>query len=566
MQAIGGQITSQVLNDNFSDLDSRKVDRSELPEISIADYGAVGDGLTDNTPALIATFNQARTLGAAKIRIPAGDYIVDGSAELPSNIHIIAESGAKLRKTTTATEAYLFTIGRTTGTKGYGGGAKNVRITGLTFEGRAIDVGTRRALSLSLHHAQNLIIEDCRFLNCITSDHAIDLCGCDDVKILGCSFEGAFNMEGREYTEAIQIDSSAPEAVTGFTNYDALPTKNVIVRDCKFTPSYKADGTVLNYAPNPIGNHGFTGGMYYEGIVFENNLVLDGWEQTGTNWRAWIHFYGTKDSKFINNRFINTRGVKALALGFYASASGRYNPTTAAAETGTPLPNKNIEIRGNLFQGFNNSAVTDGLVFAYGTEYNSVTYYTENFTVADNTFLDNTGSAMTDGDIGRALIQFNRFKNVHIANNKADLARRMVAMFNGTGAVIRGNISDRITQSAYLIQTVGRLTFQGNQGENLRRPVEFLECTDLNVKDNVFTNLLTTGTDNYSLRMRNLKRCIVQGNVLQTAASIPYAIYFYASPDNAASDAYMFDNLGSGFATGTVNTTGVIPNYTARNS
>lgn len=528
---------------------------------NVESYGAIGNGKTDNTTAFQNAINDIESNNGGYLYIPPGDYVIDGSIDLPSNIHIYSQ-GATLRKTTTAREAYLFTIGRTKGVPGYGGGAKNITISNIIFEGRAVDYNSRRALSLSFHHAQKVVIKDCIFLNCITDSHAIDLAGCDDIHVYRCAFKGAFNITGREYTEAIQIDSSAPTSIVGFTNYDGLPTKNVIVRDCSFTPSYKADNTVLNYAPNPIGNHGFTGGKYYEGIIFDNNLVYDGWQQTGDNWRAWVHFYGLKDSKITNNRFINPRRIKALPIGFYTSSGGRYNPETYVPETGVPLPHKNIEITGNYFEGFTDTSTENGLIDCYGAVYNSTEYRIVNFIVSNNQFTQNIADFDTEKSTVTSLIKFSRFSDIQVSNNKSDLSGRFLSVFNGRNVSATGNITTRVNKEAYLIWNVERINVTNNVGENLRRPINIDASYHVNISDNIFTNIKQTGAENYALRLRNLVGAIIQSNYVQTSANIANGLYIYDT-NNTTKDIKAYDNLSVGF-TNTITNSGTMVRYKYR--
>lgn len=554
--------------DNLNALNDWK-DKSTI-NILMDPYNAKTDGVTDNTQAFTLAVQELERRGGGSIYAPKGDYIVNGFIELPSNVRFQGEQGTVFMKGPNATSVYMFVTGKTKGTKGYGGGAKNIAFSDIVFQGIAESVNVRRALSITLNHAENVQFFNCRFVNCITNGHAIDLLGCNDILVDFCTFEGAYNLEGREYTEAIQIDSSTSTSSSGdFTNYDSLPTKNVTVRNCTFKPSYRADGSVINWAPNPIGNHGFTGGKYYEGVTFTDNLIIDGWEQTGGNWRAWIHFYGLKDSQFVNNRFINSRGVSASALGFYASSSGRYNPTTGAAETGEPLPNKNIIITGNYFEGFNDTGANGGAIIrAYGFDYEGTSYRTVNFTISENQFTKNYGAWPNEGDMGRPLIQISTFSDIHIINNRGDLAKKIAYVYNGFGVNISGNTFTRIAQGGYQLQNVDRVVLQGNVSSSSRRPFELLECSLMTIKDNIFTNIMATANENYALKLRGLQTVILQGNVFSglSGEGITNLVYLYSTASSPSSNIYTMDNLISGYSGLSIYTTGTITNHVSRNS
>lgn len=540
-------------------------------------FNAVGDGVTDNTPVIQSAIDYLESKGGGTLRFPSGVYVVNGSIDIPSNITIIGTGVDKtvLKKTMDANIVYLFTIGRTRGTPGYGGGGNNITFENIQFEGTANSDTQYMPLSLTFNHAENVIIRNCRFLNCITRDHAIDLGGCNRILIEKCSFEGAYHIATREYNEAIQIDSSVPGGITDFINYDGLPTKDVTVRDCQFLPVYAQNGSVIRYAPNPIGNHGFTGGKHYSGILFENNLVKDCWGHGTTNpatdWYAWIHFYALSDSKFLNNTFINSYRQNSNAMGFHTTSNGCYDPVTLVSGTGTPLQHTNIEIAGNTFKGFNNATTGLAIIHGYGTIYNNVTYNIVNIYIHDNYFADNSADKNNPNDIGRTLIQFSKFSNVRVCNNRSDLSRVFLETYDGWDLTVTGNQITRSAASGIYLSGIYRVTISGNVIESTRRPFEFLECYDVNATNNVMINVKGNdpdGTFDYGLRLRNMQFFILSNNIIRTYDNtIEFGIYLYQTngySTNKADNIFVTDNIITGFGTQDIRTDGVITNLTQR--
>src|SRR3954469_26045875 len=47
--------------------------------VNVRDYGATGDGTTDDRPAVVAAQAQAQSLGGATIRVPRGTYYLSGT-------------------------------------------------------------------------------------------------------------------------------------------------------------------------------------------------------------------------------------------------------------------------------------------------------------------------------------------------------------------------------------------------------------------------------------------------------------------------------------------------------
>ena len=59
---------------------------SETPGVSVQEFGARGDGQTDDTAAFAKALAEARSRGAAAVRIPPGAYRIEGSLEIPRGV------------------------------------------------------------------------------------------------------------------------------------------------------------------------------------------------------------------------------------------------------------------------------------------------------------------------------------------------------------------------------------------------------------------------------------------------------------------------------------------------
>ncbi|MGD1064869.1 MAG: glycosyl hydrolase family 28-related protein, partial [Terracidiphilus sp.] len=61
--------------------------------LNVKDYGATGDGRTNDTLALQLTIERCSVLGGGEVVVPAGDYAT-GALELRSNVTLRIEDGA----------------------------------------------------------------------------------------------------------------------------------------------------------------------------------------------------------------------------------------------------------------------------------------------------------------------------------------------------------------------------------------------------------------------------------------------------------------------------------------
>lgn len=103
---------------------------------SIEQFGAVGDGVTNNTDAISRTIETCTQQGGGTIYVPAGIFVT-GAIELKSNIHLYLEAGAELFFTSDLAQ-YPMISSNWEGVKRdvympciYAHDAKNIAITGF---------------------------------------------------------------------------------------------------------------------------------------------------------------------------------------------------------------------------------------------------------------------------------------------------------------------------------------------------------------------------------------------------------------------------------------------------
>lgn len=292
---------------NINDFIVTKDVLNERGIVSVKDFGAVGNGVANDTVAIQKAIDFVSLLGGGDVIFPSGTYMVKDYLFAKSNVNLIGHN-ATFVYTDTLTGADTLGIVYLSNSTGYGGGITNVLVEGIRFKGdfSKNDKGYIQAM----HHASNITYRNCTFEEVLTRNHIFDLCGSENITIDNCTFIGFNPVSGREYVEAIQTDYSwyaglSYKSESERNVVDGLPTRNVRVINCRFLPVYNADKTIKYVAPNPLGTHSQIGEIMMENITFSNNTVIDGY--TGVEAKGLITFYGISNLVIENNLFTRTR-------------------------------------------------------------------------------------------------------------------------------------------------------------------------------------------------------------------------------------------------------------------
>ena len=254
----------------------------------VTKYGAKGDGITDDTEAIQTAFSNGRT-----IYFPRGTYLLNtclfyesdpskaAALEVDSGHRLIFDPDAVLLRGSDAVTHMLYT-GNTIIDTGYNG-ASDIEIIGATFDEN--ESLSTNCTALSLSHAKNVKIKNCKFINSSGTWHSIEVNSSKDVYISECIFENNQNEED------IQIDSANGTGNLG--SNDGTPCDNIHIYNCTFD----TQGHVA------IGGH--DSGAHKNIRVYNNIFRSDGDQVRG-------HCVFTENTKYIdvyNNTFMGAGGV-----------------------------------------------------------------------------------------------------------------------------------------------------------------------------------------------------------------------------------------------------------------
>lgn len=357
--------------------------------ISVEQFGAKGDGITDDTKAINNALKCARNRHCT-IVFPKKTYVVSGYLELYSNTVIDLNFATIKVKGTT-----LFLNNSESLKTAEQGALKNIIIKNGTFKG--VD---NNLVKFALMHADNVRAENLVFDDCMYGNHIFDLGGCSNVHIDGCRFTNVSLRDTGEYVELIQLDYSAYNGMPYFPEnsvaYDFRACKNIHISNCVFE---KGNGS---HYPNGIGAHGFFEEQH-DNIVVEN-CIFKGWTYGA------IRPLRCTNVTIVNNRFetddlSGTIGAIVIEKG----SNGDY----------IFKPCENVLISGNTFVSTNGSKRR--FVFIYGE---SATEHHRRIVIANNKYKGTYNGYDTAS--GSDFAQLNFVDNVLISGNVIESAKNVL--------------------------------------------------------------------------------------------------------------------------------------------
>lgn len=310
--------------------------------VNVETFGAVGDGVTDDTLAIQAALDLAQASGGGLVQFTPGKTYAVSTFLVVYDYTTVYAYGATIKAI--GNSGILRNFLDTEVFSAYGGHS-HIQILGGRWDGNAFN-GTTGSVTaetniMNFVHASDITVRDATLENTSTA-HALEFNAIDGGRALNCRFLGfADNSVGsvRQFSEAIQIDI----AVTGSASiglFDNTPSKNILVDGCYFGISARC-----GKFGRAVGSHTLASGQHYIGIQIVNNRI-DGTLQEG------IRGYGWRRVVIANN-VISGTGFSGIWMGI-PNPSGGYTATSY-----------DITIQGNTIT---NAATDSGIrVIGYAT-------------------------------------------------------------------------------------------------------------------------------------------------------------------------------------------------------
>ena len=503
-----------------------KIDAAKV-FVNVKDHGAKGDGTADDTAPIQSAMSTVGASGGGVVFFPAGLYRVDGSVELESNVEVTGK-GATLKKL--PGNPYAFFVARST-KYGYGGSVSNVTCRGITFEGTIAGTleSSRTACGFALHHASNVLVEDCRFRACSGAGHRLDLQGCEKITVRNCVFEGFDDRHGgtTANTEDIQLDNSTRvgTSTTGDGYWDGLPCRDIIVEGNKWVPWYsEALGRELP-SGNAVGSHSSVEGMYHENVRIVGNLFVSTVLDTSNAYFGTIHFASWKNVVIDGNTFegrggnmrpVNIQGV-THAVPLDEVESTEYSASPLAVHQMC----SDVKIINNRVTGcVDPASPTNGLIniYRHGVSFNNKH---ASVLVSGNTFEGNKNQADPKPFDGATLIYAGYVDGLSVTGNRGEMCRRLARIVHGNNVSVEGNAVANFSNESISVESSREVRVSGNafSGYSGSPVVKMQSSTNSSFSGN---QVVIGGGAIVAVRLLDCVRPQAVGNLLESTDSVSF--------------------------------------------
>lgn len=509
------------LNDKINNVKSRIV--------SVSDFGAVGDGVTNDAPSIL---NAMLSLRNSPVKIlhfePGKTYKIDDGLEM--NVDGITLEGNGATITSDSDTIGNMLINGVIGGQYHGyNGNSNITVNNLIFRGNSR--GTSNC-AIAFGHAKNIKITNCEFYDIYS--HCLDMAGIDGLFIDNCKFMGSPTSD-TNLRECIQLDYNSSPGFTVFGSFDKTVTKNVVITNCEIGAS-----TTFPSWERGVGAHTSFIENIFENVTIDNNII-----DVVT---SGISFNGTNVSNLkVTNNTINVSATNGTSL--LISADKRYC-----------LPSENITFNNNICVSdygvsFNSDVETNALIIKSnnlkckntGMRIQSYSYSLKGATI-DGNVIDNltTGIGiklidMVDVNLLNNNIKNSNYTSLEMTNcNTCNVSGNTISYGFKYGilsdkmsnTVIQNNFIDNMSSSAIVVNysstgdyknnkvlnnTVTNIGYYGTPGLQ-NRGIQVDNTTLLNINGNVVSNINSLG--NYIVVGNNVNG-VVSSNVLLSNESSP---------------------------------------------
>lgn len=467
--------------------------------ISVKQFGATGDGTTDDSAAFLAAAQAASAAGGGRIEIPRGTYVIQNAALAGlSNLEWVG-TGATIKGPASRVKSYFDASGGT-----------NITFRGLAFDQLAGALPTFTSadyaggpLNVPIYvkgSGSGVHVYDCTFSDLYTTAVYFDTAS--GLTVRDCRFASEVQAQN-QWAQHIHCQTATDVAISG----------NQFVNASTTDPDYGACA------------------IYASGVrriaIRDNHLDYCGRNNAGTHRTGGMDFYGDVTDVFVLDNVLTNCMAEAIRLNacFGGKISGNRFQVNANAEnagntlsiTGSIIFGQNkgqrdIEISGNRFEDPSSRAACTVVIVSYDWGAPS-----RKIRVFDNIY---SGSQNPVRIIGP-------FDRISIEREIADSGRSNIVVLNGTGMTsVEGTEANALYAG---------LVIRGNR-----------------LNDNSSDNANAVNVSLIDATTATVGSVIVEDNVLRASAgsTAPAVLLRLNSTNKANSRSYTRRNEIRGYATG----------------
>ena len=423
--------------------------KTKTPNIFNArEYGATGDGVTDDTNALQAAITDCANNGGGQVYIPAGTYALKTYLTLGSNTALVGHGPETTLK---------LVSGYVSGSQGqghlYATGASHITVDSITFDGNngTITHDAANNFAVWFLNSTHCTVKNCSatainsqgsnlntaFAWVGTSDFGIAA----DNRIYSCSggalfFQGASSIAHGNIVSTcgdvgiVFNSTTCSRCIAVGNSIDEIPNQCAFGVEAGASKFVITSNTISRcFGALDLNDAGFAGPIQ-RGGVFANNVISDldkGASSQTLTLGVFFRSSWLRNVKIIGNYFSGLHPYGTTDAFIYVSAN-----------------TQDIEIRNNTFEDTAQSVPT-GIIFASGTHNRAI--------VADNIFR----SVDTTTKMGRGiwLAISTTYVNCLITRNRFENITNYGVYFDATGLTWSGELRDN-----KIVSNVGTLYFQ----------------------------------------------------------------------------------------------------------
>ena len=502
--------------------------QSKLREIvSVKDFGAVGDGVTDDTVAIQAALDT----GAAEIHIPEGSYLVSlafrsNSSRLSSSI-LYSENSVNIsgagkiivnESTSTLIMLHLYNC-------------DSVNIEGISFDGQYTGFATNTyntsQFGLVVERVKRASVLNCSFENIsniglgitgsitdsdssfVSEEAVVDRCyfskvyqnsssfnGVMDIKVINCSFVDSIStgwkFGGRHYElDSLLFSGNVSKFTAGFATYTDITStsmvdvhsayKNVILEN-NFFDFDNCTNTSLGLAVTLDDVAPFTAS---ENVVIKNNQIrnLSGSGSSGIYAHNGVKYTGIYDN------LITGSPSNAIYYEAYVTHQPTDNSFTATGNTilGAVTSCIYVANTSSVSKGLISNNTLEATASVYGVYVQVDTLIDANMTISNNNISVNTLGVRCNGQLSHVSISDNIIKT----QNGAGSAGVFSQATDEYGYLSLQNNIIRSAETGYKLFNFESVTVGGNAFYDCTT-AEYLSATDAsNFTLNSYNNVTT---------------------------------------------------------------------------